>query len=254
MRQYTLREHLLEIKKRFLIIFICFILTFFLCYNFKEVILHFFLIPLLKVVDIKSSTIIFTCITEAFFSYIKLSIFVSCLIVTPVICFQIYFFIAPALLADEKKITVFILFCSPTLFYIGSFFVVYCVMPQAWNFFLSYEHSNLIVPLVLYPKISEYINLVIQLTMAFGIAFQLPIIISMLSLLQFITSDFLKRTRRFAVVMIFIVSAILTPPDIISQIALAMPLILLYETSIVFCMLIENRRSENARYQMDKRK
>lgn len=242
MQKYTLKEHLLEIKKRFLFVFVSFIAAFALCYSFKEEVFEVFLTPLTDILDREGRRIIYTGLAEAFFSYIKLSIFVAFSIVIPVICYQLYAFIAPGLLACEKKLIILILSFSPILFYIGSFFVFYFVMPRAWEFFLSYENNNINIPLVLEARISEYLDLVIQLTFAFGMAFQLPVIMVILAMLGLISSDFLKDRRRVSIVIIFILAAIFTPPDVISQIALAIPLLLLYEISIILCKLVENKR------------
>lgn len=242
MQKYTLKEHLLEIKKRFLVVFAFFIAAFALCYSFREEVFEVFLMPLADILGKEGRRIIYTGLAEAFFSYIKLSIFVAFSIIFPVICYQLYAFIAPGLLAEEKKLIILILSLSPILFYIGSFFVFYFVMPRAWEFFLSYESNNIYIPLVLEARISEYLDLVIQLTFAFGMAFQLPVIMVILGMLGLISSDSLKNKRRFSIVVIFILAAIFTPPDVISQIALAIPLLLLYEISIILCKLIENKR------------
>lgn len=242
MQKYTLKEHLLEIKKRFLIVFAFFIAVFALCYSFREEIFDLFLNPLADVLDREGRRIIYTGLAEAFFSYIKLSVFVAFAIVIPIICYQLYAFIAPGLLTGEKKLLILILSLAPVLFYIGSFFVFYFVMPRAWEFFLSYENSSINIPLVLEARISEYLDLVIQLTFAFGMAFQLPVIMVILGMLGFVSSDFLRSKRRVSIVVIFILAAIFTPPDVISQIALAIPLLLLYEISIILCKLVENKR------------
>ena len=159
------------------------------------------------------------------------------------ICYQIYSFIAPGLLVNEKNLVKLILSFSPILFYVGGFFVFYGVMPRAWEFFLSYENSSINIPLVLEARISEYLDLVIQFTLAFGVAFQLPVAMLVLGILGVVDSSFLKKKRRVSVVIIFIGAAILTPPDVISQIALAIPLLLLYEVSVILCKLVETKRS-----------
>lgn len=243
MQKYTLKEHLVEIKKRLLIVFAFFIAAFAFCYCYREDIFELFLTPLFELSDKGGRRIIYTGLTEAFFSYIKLSIFSAFSITIPVICYQIYSFIAPGLLLSEKRLIILILSFSPVLFYIGSFFVFYFVMPRAWEFFLSYEKDAINIPLVLEARISEYLDLVIQFTFAFGIAFQLPVVMVILGAMGLIESNFLRSKRRISIVIIFIVAAIFTPPDVISQIALAIPLLLLYELSIVLCKLVEKKRS-----------
>ncbi|WP_238528492.1 twin-arginine translocase subunit TatC [Rickettsia honei] len=140
---------------------------------------------------------------------------------------------------------------SPILFWCGSIFVFYFVMPKAWNFFLSFEKRDMIVPIVLEARISEYLNLVIHLIIAFGVAFQLPVVIMILNILKIVKVQTLKQKRCIAVVINFIIAGILTPPDILSQFALAIPLLLLYETSIMICNFIEKLRTLNVKYQMD---
>lgn len=242
MQKYTFKEHLIEFKKRLLIVFAFFLVAFACCYALRDEIYSFCLSPLVDISEGEGRKIIYTGLAEAFFSYIKLSIFTAFCITIPVICYQVYTFIAPGLLQTEKKLVILVMSSSPILFYIGGFFVFYFVMPRAWEFFLSYENNSAGIPLVLEARISEYLELVIQFTFAFGMAFQLPVIMVILGAMGLIHSSSLKSKRRIAIVIIFIVAAIFTPPDVISQIALAIPLLLLYEVSIILCKLVEKRR------------
>ena len=248
MKKYTLKEHLIELKQRLFKVIIFFFIAFFCCYLAREFIYNILLSPLIELSISTNKRVIYTGLTEAFFSYIKLSFYGAFFITIPMISFQIYKFISPGLKGFEKKITFFTILASPLLFYIGSFFVYYFVMPRAWDFFLSYEIKQEILPLVLEPRISEYLNLVMQLTLSFGMAFQLPIFIIILSIIGIIKPNFLRKQRRFAVVIIFTVAAIFTPPDVFSQIALAIPLLLLYELSIILCELIEKNKVKNVRH------
>jgi len=241
MKEYSFKEHFLELKKRILIITIFFFVAFALSYFFKEEFFSLSLKPLIESFSNHDRKMIYTGLTEAFFSYIKLSLFSAFCLTLPMICYQCYAFIAPGLHSHERKIVLSVLLLSPLLFYTGSFFLFYVVMPKAWEFFLSYENNDTALPLVLEGRISEYLSLVIQLMMSFGLAFQLPIIMVILCILGVISSDSLQRKRRIAVVIIFIASAIFTPPDIISQIALAIPLLLLYELSIVWCKFLKTK-------------
>ena len=248
MQKYTFKEHFIELKNRFLKIMVLFIVFFWVSYVYRENLYEFFLKPLMDLSTETNRKIIYTGLAEAFFSYIKLSVFVSFSMIFPFISYQIYAFISPGLHSFEKKVVLTMLVFSPTLFYCGGFFVFYVVMPRAWEFFLSYESSNMVLPLVMEARISEYLSLVMQLTIAFGVAFQLPIIMIILGVIGVIDSNSLKNKRRVAIVIIFIVAAIFTPPDVISQIALAIPLLFLYEVSIILCKLIEKRGLKNARY------
>jgi sec-independent protein translocase protein TatC len=242
MQKFTLKEHLIELKKRLIIVCVAFITVFILCYNLKEYIFEIFLSPLAEISGQEERRIIYTGLAEAFFSYLKLSLFSSFFLIIPIICHQIYGFISPGLLNSEKRLVILILSFSPILFYIGGFFVLYIVMPKAWEFFVSYENRNLQIPVILEAKISEYLNLVIQFMLAFGVAFQLPVIMVILCIMGVIESSFLVQKRRVSIVIIFIAAAIFTPPDVISQIALAIPLLLLYEISILLCKLVEKKR------------
>lgn len=240
MKKYSLSEHFLELKNRLMKIVVFFIISFMVAYYFKENLFQFLLQPLVDLSTGSTRKIIYTGLAEAFFSYIKLATFFAFFAVFPVICYQLYFFIAPGLLNYEKKIAASMMVLSPILFYIGSFFVFYFVMPKAWEFFLSYEQNSIELPLIMEARISEYLSLVLQLMFAFGMAFQLPVIMILLCVIGLVTPGFLVANRRISIVIIFLFAAIFTPPDIISQIALAIPLVLLYELSIMLCKLVKN--------------
>ena len=251
MEKYTFREHFRELKKRFFKLFGMFIIAFGLCYWFSDNIYRIILSPLVEITGDNSRKIIYTGLTEAFFSYIKISAFAAVILIFPFCCYQLYAFISPGLHREERKIIAGVLSLSPILFYSGCFFMFYLVMPNAWLFFISYEKVDVGVPLVLEARISEYLSLVIQLMLAFGLSFQLPIVMIVLSSIGLISTEALKRKRRIAIVVIFVVAAILTPPDVFSQIALAIPLLLLYEFSILLCKLLEKKSLKNVRYKMD---
>lgn len=234
MKASSLKTHFIELKSRFLKIVAFFFICFAMSYYFKEEIYLYLVNPLER-------KIIYTGLTEAFFTYIKITAFISFIMTIPMIALQIYYFIAPGLYEKERKIALTILACAPLLFLAGGCFVFYFVIPKAWHFFLSFELNDSISPLVLEPRISEYLSLVIELIIAFGLAFQLPIIFAILALMKIITADFLSRKRRPAIVIIFIIAGIITPPDALSQIALAIPMLLLYEISILSCKFLESR-------------
>lgn len=232
LKKYTFSDHFVELKKRLTIVMIFFLSASLISYYFSQEIFQFLLKPLVSS-TLDTKRIIYTGLTEAFFTYLSLSAFVGFLLSIPIIAFQIYWFISPGLYIAERKISRILLFSSPILFMIGGLFVFYFVIPQAWNFFLSFEMSSGATPIVLEAKISEYLSLIIKLIMAFGIAFQMPIILIILSLFNIISSEMLRNKRRIAIVINFIIAGIITPPDILSQISLAIPMVLLYEFSII---------------------
>ncbi len=212
-----------------------------LCFYGSDYLYKIILKPLIALDEFNRKKIIYTGLTEAFFSYIKISVFFAFIMIYPFICLQIYKFIRPGLQQTELAIIRSLFILSPALFYLGSAFMFIIVMPNAWIFFLSFESADVGMPLVLEAKISEYLDLVIQLTLAFGLAFQMPIAMIILCMMNLISSVAMAAKRRFAIVIIFIIAAIFTPPDILSQFALAIPLILLYETSIILCKFIEKK-------------
>jgi sec-independent protein translocase protein TatC len=242
MQKFTLREHFLELKSRLIKVLSFFIIAFFISYYYSDNIYQFLLEPLVVLSHDGIRKVIYTGLTEAFVTYLKLGAFTAFLLTIPVICWQIYFFIAPGLHTREKKIISFVLVLSPLLFFTGAFFVFYLVMPKAWHFFLSFENKNALLPLVLEARVSEYLSLVMQLIIAFGVAFQMPVIMVICAVLGIITSEALRKRRRIAIVINFIIAAIFTPPDVLSQIGLAIPLLLLYEVSIILCKFVENKR------------
>lgn len=252
MKIYSFKEHFLELKYILLKILSAFIVCFCVCYYYSEHIYTLLLQPLIALSSASHDIrrIIFTGLTEAFLTYIKLAAFSAFVIIFPFIMWQIYSFIAPGLYRFERRIAAFILFAAPLLFWLGGSFVFYYVMPKAWHFFISFEKNNVPIPIVLEAKISEYLGLVMQLIVAFGLAFQLPVIILIMNLLKFLTIESLKKKRRLAIVINFIIAGVLTPPDVISQLALAIPLVLLYEISIIICKFVDNKE-ENVGYKVD---
>lgn len=250
MDKYTFGEHFTELKKRFIKVLIVFVVLSGISYFFSEDLFRLLLFPLRELLG-DSHKIIYTGLTEAFITYLKLACYSGLYLSLPYLLLQIYKFISPGLYSYEKKLIGFTLFFAPFLFYSGAFFVFYYVMPKAWQFFLSFETIDRFAPITLEARLSEYLSLVLQLVTAFGFAFQLPIIMVICNVLGFVSANSLKNKRRLAIVIIFTLAAICTPPDILSQIALALPLMILYEVSILLCKFLEQRRKDNAGYQMD---
>jgi len=221
---------------------------FLISYYFSEEIYRFLVQPYADVVenDPQERRLIFTALQETFITYLKVSFFAAFFVSSPLILIQIWKFIAPGLYDNERKALMPYLILTPLLFLLGGLLVYYLIMPLAIKFFLSFETSSQIsnLPIQIEPKVNEYLSLIMKLIFAFGISFQLPVILSLLARVGFIDSEYLKKRRKYVVVIIFAVAAILTPPDPVTQIGLAIPLLLLYEVSIWSVKIIEKKIKE----------
>ena len=238
-------SHLTELRKRLIHSFIFLNILFVVCYIFSEEIYGFLVSPYAEAV--KDSQIerrlIFTALQETFLTYIKVAFFAAFFLTCPYILIQIWKFIAPGLYEHEKSALMPYLVLTPILFLFGGMLVYYLIMPLAIKFFLSFESTGLTtaLPIQLEAKVNEYLSLVMKLIFAFGISFQLPVILSLLARIGFIDSIFLRERRKYVVIIIFAVAAVLTPPDPVTQIGLAVPLLLLYELSIISVKIIEKK-------------
>jgi sec-independent protein translocase protein TatC len=243
-------SHLVELRKRLINSFICLFIFFLFCYYFSEHIYGFLVDPYAQAVkdDEEGRRLIFTALQETFLTYLKVSFFAAFFFTSPFILIQIWKFIAPGLYANEKSAIMPYLVLTPMLFILGGVLVYYLIMPLAIKFFLSFESSgiNTGLPIQLEAKVSEYLSLIMKLIFAFGLSFQLPIILSLLARIGMVDSKFLKKRRKYVIVIIFVAAAILTPPDPITQIGLAIPLLILYELSIFLVKIIENKKKANA--------
>jgi len=244
--QSTFVEHLVELRSRLLKSIIYLFTFFIICYFFAENIYAFLVEPYAEAVkdDGLNRRLIFTALHETFITYLKVAFFASLFISSPFILIQIWNFIAPGLYKNEKKALLPYLVATPTLFLLGGMLVYYLVMPLAIKFFLTFETSYQInsLPIQLEAKVNEYLSLIMRLIFAFGISFQLPVLLSLLARVGFIDSEYLKKRRKYVVVIIFILAAILTPPDPITQIGLGIPLLILYELSILSVKIIEKKK------------
>ena len=246
-KQSSFVEHLTELRSRLIKSFIYLILFFILCYFFSENIYSFLVAPYADAVkdDDLNRRMIFTALHETFITYLKVAFFAAMFVTSPIILTQIWKFIAPGLYKNEKKALLPYLVATPTLFLLGAMLVYYLIMPLAIKFFLSFETTSSInnLPIQLEPKVNEYLSLIMRLIFAFGISFQLPVLLSLLARAGFIDSNYLKKRRKYVIIIIFIVAAILTPPDPITQIGLGIPLLILYELSILSVSLIEKKKN-----------
>ena len=243
--QNTFVGHLTELRSRLIKSFIYLFIFFLLSYYFSENIYNFLVEPYANAVknDLENRRLIFTALHETFITYLKVAFFASIFISSPILLTQIYKFIAPALYKNEKKALLPYLIATPILFLLGGMLVYYLIMPLAIKFFLSFESSTSSLPIQLEAEVNEYLSLVMRLIFAFGISFQLPVLLSLLAKVGFIDSDYLKKRRKYVIVIIFAVAALLTPPDPITQIGLGIPLLILYELSILCVKLIEKNKN-----------
>ncbi len=238
-----LLEHLVELRKRLIWSMVAFALSFLLCYHFSQQIYLFLAQPLANIMRQKGEQphLIYTALYEAFFTYIKVAFFGATFISFPVMATQAWIFIAPGLYRSEKRAFAPFLIATPVLFLMGAALAYYFVFPFAWKFFLSFQTNTGPdqLQIQLQAKVSEYLALVTKLILAFGIAFELPVVLTLCAKIGLVSSRGLKKARRYAYVGAFVAAAILTPPDVITQTGLAVPLIGLYEISILCARLVE---------------
>ena len=242
--------HLTELRTRLIHSIIFLFIFFVLSYFFAEYLYGFLVEPYSKAVknDGVERRLIFTALQETFLTYIKVSFFAAFFITSPFILMQIWKFIAPGLYQHEKSSLLPYLVITPILFLLGGMLVYYLIMPLAIKFFLSFESSGVVtnLPMQLEAKVNEYLSLIMKLIFAFGLSFQLPVVLSLLARIGVIDSNFLKERRKYVVIIIFTAAAILTPPDPVTQIGLAIPLLILYELSIFSVNIIEKKAKDNA--------
>jgi len=240
--------HLTELRSRLVKSIIYLFIFFVICYFFAENIYGFLVEPYAEAVkdDEVNRRFIFTALQETFITYLKVAFFAAMFISSPIILTQIWKFIAPGLYKNEKRALLPYLIATPALFLLGGMLVYYLVMPLMIKFFLSFETSTQInsLSIQLEPKVNEYLSLIMRLIFAFGISFQLPVLLSLLARVGFVDSEYLKKRRKYVIIIIFAVAALLTPPDPITQIGLGIPLLILYELSILSVKIIEKKKKD----------
>lgn len=248
-KKMPLLDHIVELRNRLLwcvaALVIVFLATFLLI---AQDIFNFLVQPLADILLQRNphARMFFGDITEFFFTQVKVSFFFAAFVCTPVILTQIWRFVAPGLYKNERQALLPFLFATPILFALGAAMVYYILMPMAWEFFLSFEQvghaEEGTLNIVLDPKVKEYLSLVMLLIFAFGLSFQLPVVLTLLARVGIASSAGLARSRRYAIVLVFVFAAIFTPPDPVSQLALAIPIIILYEVSIQLAKITERKR------------
>ena len=232
-------EHLEELRKRLIVCFIAVGVGFVLSYGFKEKLFQILTRPLIRVMQ-TGDKLIFTGLPEAFFTYLKVAFLCGIILAAPVIFYQFWMFVAPGLYEKEKRFMVPIVVLSTVFFVGGAFFGYFIVFPYGFKFFLGFA-SEIIQPL---PSMREYLGFASKLLLAFGVVFELPLIITFLAKLGMVSVSFLKKNRKYALLLFFVGAAILTPPDVVTQIMMALPLLLLYEISIIGARIFGKKNSE----------
>jgi sec-independent protein translocase protein TatC len=245
-------DHLMELRRRLLWSVIAFGISFAVCYYFSQQIYGFLARPLATILFQQGGgdrRMIFTALYEAFFTYLKVAFFGAVFFSFPIWATQLWLFIAPGLYRSEKRAVTPFLVASPILFLAGAALAYYFIFPLAWHFFISFETpaGEGTVPIQLEAKVSEYLSLVMHMILAFGIAFQMPVALVLLCRVGILSVASLRKGRRYAIVGMFALAAIITPPDVISQVGLAVPLILLYELSILFALWVVPKPPEETK-------
>lgn len=232
--------HLEELRKRLITCFIAVGVGFAACYLFKEDLFYILVAPLKQAMQ-EGDTLIYTHLPEAFFTFLKTALIAGLMLASPVILYQFWMFMAPGLYDREKRLLVPILFLSTLFFVGGALFGYFIVFPLGFEFFLSFA-TDTIRPM---PRMKEYLGFAAKLLFAFGIVFELPLVITFLARLGIVSVEFLKKNRKYAILLFFCGAAMLTPPDVVTQVMMALPLMVLYEVSIIGARIFGREKADN---------
>lgn len=229
--------HLEELRKRLIVCFIAIGVGFALSYGFKEKLFDILTRPLIAAMQ-EGDKLVYTGLPEAFFAYLKVAFLAGLMLAAPVILYEFWMFVAPGLYQKEKRLLLPFVFLSSFFFVGGALFGYFVVFPFGFQFFLSFS-TETIRPL---PSMKEYLSLASMMLLAFGLIFELPLLITLLSRMGLVSVAFLKKNRKYAILLIFVVAAILTPPDAVTQILMAIPMMALYEISIIGARIFERKK------------
>lgn len=242
--QAPLLDHLIELRTRLLRAIMALAVAFAVCFYFADEIFGFLVRPLTAAFPDGEGRLIYTKLYEAFFVEIKVALFAAFFVSFPIIANQLWAFVAPGLYAKEKRAFLPFLIATPILFTLGAAMAYYVVMPTAFTWFLGFEGETGGLKLEALPGTGDYLSLVMQFILAFGISFLLPVLLMLLNRAGIVTRDQLVSARRYVIVLVFMVAALITPPDIVSQLLLAAPLLVLFEGSLILMRITEKRRAK----------
>jgi sec-independent protein translocase protein TatC len=233
-KKLPLTAHLQELRKRLILSFIAVGIGFFICYALKEYLFNILSAPLMDLLKSKGGSLIFTSVAEAFFTYMKVAFIAGAILASPFVLYQIWAFVAPGLYQKEKRYVIPFVFGSSLFFAMGVLFAYFVAIPVGFRFLLGYA-TDFIKPM---PSMKEYLSFSIKFLLAFGLVFEFPVVLVLLARIGVVNAKMLARQRKYALLVIFILAAAVTPsPDLVTQLLTAVPLIGLYELSILLCKI-----------------